>query len=389
MVRRMMLVGVLFGLFARAMAGAPPEAEVQGLYEGTCKGAKGQSKLEARVVAQGDKAYKVYVRQDLGEGKLAKVVLDGKTVGDAVTFAGKAGNVEWKASYAAGAIKGTCGAAAALEPKRVELRRVERKSPTLGKKPPQGAVVLLDGKTFTEMVRGGGRPWYVDEMSKEGWAVWEVPIRAIVARQPAQWPTKDNVIPEGWALGKDRRRVDTVVGIGEDGSIRVPGGGMYSRRDFEGSFKLHVEFLCPLMPRAHSQGRANSGVYLPNGTEIQVLDSFGDATYTGGGCGGLYGHKDPDTMEAIQLTPGKPAFKFSLASLPPLAWQTYDIEYRVQRDAKGKPTGKPRVTVLHNGIKIHDNVELRNNARRGRFHFQHHGNPVRYRNIWVLPLEDK
>ena len=77
---------------------------------------------------------------------------------------------------------------------------------------------------------------------------------------------------------------------------------------------------------------------------------------------------------------------FSLASLPPLEWQTYDMEYRVEK-VDGKPTGKPRLTVYHNGIKIHDNVELPKPAKKGGFLWQDHGNPVRYRNIWVHPVE--
>jgi hypothetical protein len=192
-------------------------------------------------------------------------------------------------------------------------------------------------------------------------------------------------LPPGWKIGKERRQADVVLGIGDDGSIQVPRGGMNSRREFEGSFDLHVEFMNPLMPTQHSQGRGNSGVYLPNGDEIQVLDSFGEATYLGGGCGGLYHYKDPDVMEPIESLKGKPESRFTLASYPPLTWQTYDIQYRVEK-RDGQYVGKPKVTVFHNGIKIHDNAELRNNARRGRFHFQDHGNPVRYRNIWVLPV---
>jgi len=98
-----------------------------------------------------------------------------------------------------------------------------------------------------------------------------------------------------------------------------------------------------------------------------VLDSFGDTTYPGGGCGGLYRYKDPDAFDT-----------FSLASLPPLEWQTYDVEYRVQMQ-DGKPAGKPHVTVYHNGIKIHDNAELNKDAKKGPFHFQDHGNAVRFR----------
>ena len=129
---------------------------------------------------------------------------------------------------------------------------------------------------------------------------------------------------------------------------------MNAKRRFDGSFKLHVEFKIPLMPEARGQGRGNSGVYLPNGDEIQVLDSFGMTTYKGGGCGGLYAYKDPDTFD-----------EFSLASLPPLQWQTFDVEYRVEKK-DGKPAGKPRVTVLHNGIKIHDNALLERRRPRRR-----------------------
>ena len=240
-------------------------------------------------------------------------------------MAGKAGDVEWSASYADGTLQGTCGPNALLQ-----LKRVVRESPTMGAKPPQGAIVLLDGKNF-------------DEVTK----------RPLPNGTEQEWKAVDG------------------------GGIEVPKGGMNSKRQFDGSFQLHVEFKVPLMPEARDQGRGNSGVYLPNGDEIQVLDSFGMTSYKGGGCGGVYAYKDPDAFD-----------QFSLASLPPLQWQTYDIEYRVQKQ-DGKPSGKPRVTVCHNGIKIHDNFEINLAARVGGFHFQDHGNPVHYRNIWVLPLEDK
>jgi len=170
--------------------------------------------------------------------------------------------------------------------------------------------------------------------------------------------------------------------------LLVPPRGMRSKRAFDGSLKLHVEFKCPFMPTKRGQGRGNSGVFLPNGDEIQVLDSFGMMTYLGGGCGGIYKYKDPDTMEELELAPGKPPFRFTLASLPPGEWQTYDVEYRVTKK-DGKPVGRPRVTVYHNGIKIHDNFQLRKNRPRGSLSFQDHRCPVQYRNIWVLPIEDK
>ena len=177
---------------------------------------------------------------------------------------------------------------------------------------------------------------------------------------------------------------------GADRSIQVPKGGMNSKRAFPGSLNLHVEFLIPLMPTAHSQGRGNSGVFLPNRDEIQVLDSFGEPTYLGGGCGGCYCYKDPDTMEVIESLKGKGDCKFTLASLAPLAWQTYDIEYRVE-PKPGQRVCKPRVTVYQNGIRIHNNAELRSpvivpESPTGHLHFQDHGNPVRFRNIWVVPI---
>jgi len=304
------------GLILVLTLAAPPEAEVQGLYEGAVKDVK----FEARVIAMGKDAFKIYLRQDLGGGKVGKVELDGKVEGDAVTFKSKGGEVEWAASYGAGALKGTAGGV------EFTAKRVERKSPTMGKKPPQGAIVMLDGKNFENIT---------PSKSAEEW-------------KPA-----------------------------EDGSIQVAKGGMNSKQQFDGSFDYHVEFLCPLQPPARSQGRGNSGCYLPNGDEVQVLDSFGMDTYKGGGCGGLYNYKDPDVFDV-----------FSLASLPPLEWQTYDMEYRVEK-ADGKLVGKPKLTVYHNGIKIHDNAELKNAAKKGGFHWQDHGNPVRYRNIWIVPIESK
>ncbi len=297
-----------------AAALGPEEIQVQGLYEGTL----GKDKVEARVVALGNAAYKVHLRLPLEGGKVEKIELDGRTEGDKVSFTGRAGDAECSAAYAAGgAIQGTCGARGALV-----LRRVQRKPPTLGKQPPPGATVLLDGKDFSRMTKG---------------------------------KTKDGKEQE-WMLG-------------DDGSIQVPKGGMRSAETFEGSLLLHVEFMNPFMPAARGQARGNSGCFLPNGQEIQVLDSFGTETYTGGGCGGLYKYKDPDAFDV-----------FSLASLPPGEWQTYDVEYRVSG-------GKAFLTVLHNGIKIHDNHELRKPARKGNFHFQDHKDAVRYRNIWVLPVK--
>ncbi len=308
-----------------ALAAAPDVADVQGLYEGVCAAGGGRQKVEARVVATGDATYGVFLREMVsGGGTKALGKIEGKIEGDAVRFSGTVGDADWSGTWSDGAIAGTCGSG------KFAMKRVVRKPPTLGAKLPENAVVLLaiGEKDFDEVV-----------------------VRKDKKGNQAEW------VP------------------GDDGGFVVPKKGFNSKQRFGGPFRAHVEFKCPLKPKARSQGRGNSGVFLPNGNEIQVLDSFGMTTYTGGGCGGLYKWKDPDAFD-----------EFSLASLPPLQWQTYDIEYRVDLE-NGKPTGKPRITVWHNGIKIHDNVELKRGARQGNFHFQDHGNPVQYRNIWVAPLK--
>lgn len=301
------------------------EQAVQGLYEGTSTTGTTRSSCEARVVACGRDTYKLFLRPTQAEEKAPRIELDGKDEDKGARFTGKAEGEAWTLFCDGATVEGTAGAQT-----RLALKRVQRESPTLGARPPAGALVLLDGKHFDELVvgrRGDG--------TEPSWKVVE------------------------------------------EGAIEVPRGGMRTKRQLSGSFKLHVEFKVPLQPEARGQGRGNSGVYLPCGEEIQVLDSFGMTTYKGGGCGGLYPHKDPDAFD-----------RFSLASLPPLQWQTYDVEYRVQQE-EGKPVGNPRVTVRHNGIKIHDDVKLGRKARPGGLFFQDHGNPVAYRNIWLLPLPDK
>ena len=130
------------------------------------------------------------------------------------------------------------------------------------------------------------------------------------------------------------------------------------------------------MPAARGQGRGNSGCYQANGDEVQVLDSFGMDTYKGGGCGGLYNYKDPDAFDV-----------FSLASLPPLEWQTYDMEYRVEKK-DGKPVGKPKLTVAQRDQDPRPGgAQVR--REEGRAAFQDHGNPVRFRNIWIVPVDKK
>jgi hypothetical protein len=143
------------------------------------------------------------------------------------------------------------------------------------------------------------------------------------------------------------------------------------------NFDVHLEFLLPFKPMARGQERGNSGVYLQDRYELQVLDSFG-LKGENNECGGFY-------------TLAKPAINMCY---PPLTWQTYDIEFSSARyNQNGVKIKNAVATVRHNGVVIHDHLELKSatpgNGRKedptgGPLQLQGHGNPVYYRNIWVI-----
>ena len=145
-------------------------------------------------------------------------------------------------------------------------------------------------------------------------------------------------------------------------------------------FVLHLEWMEPDMPEAAGQGKGNSGVYLQGRYEIQVLDSYGIEVPGQGDCGAVYS----------QFAPLFNACK------PPLEWQTYDIAFRTARlDDSGNVIDQARVTVAQNGILIHNNVEVLGPTggamddeigEPGPILLQDHGNLIKYRNVWILPL---
>ena len=165
--------------------------------------------------------------------------------------------------------------------------------------------------------------------------------------------------------------------IQDDQSILVKGGNAVTVEEF-GDFQLHIEFLCPPTNK-EGQSKSNSGVYLQGRYEIQVLDSYGAAP-ANNLCGGIY------QIAAPLVNASKPAG----------VWQSYDVIFRAPRlDDAGKVTEQPRATVMHNGITIHNNLILpnttpggidRNMVARGPILLQDHGDPVRYRNIWIRRL---
>jgi hypothetical protein len=167
-----------------------------------------------------------------------------------------------------------------------------------------------------------------------------------------------------------------------DGVLEVkPGAGdIITGQTFGGNFKLHVEFRVPYMPKAKGQARGNSGVYVQGRYEVQILDSYGLQSKKDD-CGAIY----------------EVAAPLVNVCKAPTIWQSYDIEFRSPKCVNGKKVQSARMTVYHNGVKIHDNVEITTDNTRaglggdpctpGPILLQDHGNPVQFRNIWLLPMK--
>lgn len=265
----------------------------------------------AQVIALGDGQFQMVTLQGglPGDGwnKEYRQENSGKREGAKIIFTGEKG---YRAELAAGKITITTEGGGPYT-----MDKVERKSPTLGAKPPAGAIVLFDG-TNTDAWEGG----HLDE-------------RHLLA------------------------------------------SGCKTKQSFQ-DFTAHVEFLLPFKPLGRGQGRGNSGFYLQDRYEVQVLDSFG-LKGENNECGGIYSQAKPDVNMCF----------------PPLTWQTYDIEFTAAKfDGAGKKTKNAVATIRHNGVTIHDKLEMKGptgggkaeDATGGQLQLQGHGNPVFYKNIWLV-----
>jgi len=295
-------------------AKADPDFQVQGDYLGEIGLLVDKQTLSLQVIAMGGGKFNSYdyLGGPPGEGGRRlddlRNVVQGETKKDGVTYFPTA-DLTLKLK------NGVVTATNSDDKIVLNLKRIERKSPTLGAEPPEGAIVLFDGKNA-----------------------------------------------DGWTGGK----------LTPD---KLLAAGCVSKKEFK-DFKLHLEFQTPYMPTARGQARGNSGVYLQNRYELQVLDSFG-LSGTDTECGAFYTLRGP----AVNMC------------YPPLSWQTYDIDFKAARfDDTGKKTAKALVTVQHNGVTIFDKLELRGSTpggqaesdKPGPIQLQDHGDPVRYRNIWVV-----
>ena len=231
-----------------------------------------------------------------------------------------------------------------------------------------------DGKTKLGILNAGGNGkmifTYSNDKVNAALSKVERTSKTIGAKPPA-----DAVVLFGGEGDEKNWNGGKIVTLSDGKYLDV---GVTSKQKF-GAFKAHVEFRLPWMPNSTGQGRGNSGVYFQNRYECQVLDSFG-LSGENNECGGIY-------------TQHKPSVNMCL---PPLAWQTYDIEFTpAQFDSAGKKTKNGHATVYHNGVKIHDNIEFpkecpggqKEDAMPGPFQFQNHGDPVVYRNVWAVEVK--
>lgn len=288
---------------------------VQGEYEGTLSRDGNSQKYGVQVIARGDGKFDAvgYPGGLPGAGWDGedKVAGAGRREGDEVVISNSEGNAQ-------AVIQNGRMTLSVDDEELGELQRTVRKSPTLGAKPPEGALVLFDG----------------DEADLE------------------------NFLPGA--------RI-------ENGNLRES----FTTNEKFGDYTLHLEFMLSYMPQARGQARSNSGVYQQGRYEVQVLDSFG-LEGADNECGGIYKAAAPSVNMC----------------LPPLQWQTYDIEFTAAKYDGDKEAAPARITVKHNGVVIHDDIEIPSGTPGGTqaagpgpgpIFVQNHGNPLYFRNLWIVP----
>jgi hypothetical protein len=314
----------------------PEDFKFQGEYAPEQKGPLG-----CQVIALGNGTFQAVVCPgglpgDGWDGK-NKILMDGKRDGSKVTFTPTTGKRKYLAQkpeefsatskfppvgqkdYDATIMGGNLIIQTA-DGQVFALKKTVRKSPTLGAKPPQGALVLFDGTTTDEF---------------------------------------------------DRGRLDK-----ENGILNTDGKDIVTKKKFL-NYTVHCEFMLPYRPDARGQGRGNSGFYMVDLYEVQILDSFG-LDGKNNECGGVY------TLLAPKVN----------TCLPPLQWQTYDIDFTsAVRDEGGKKVKNARITANLNWTVIHDDAEITGTtggARKepegtpGPLRLQGHNNPLQFRNIWIV-----
>lgn len=208
-------------------------------------------------------------------------------------------------------------------------------TPVIGNKAPSDAIILFDGKDLS------------------------------------QWQTEKDGSPAKWKLEKEGMM-----------TVQKGAGNVQTRQSF-GSCQLHIEWRTPATIEGEGQGRGNSGIFLMGLYELQVLDSYNNTTYSNGQAGSIY----------KQLIP------LVNASLKPGEWQEYDVIFTAPKFKADSSLASPaRFTVLHNGVLVQNNVEVKGStvyigkpsyeahSDKRPIVLQDHGNPTSFRNIWIREI---
>lgn len=245
------------------------------------------------------------------------------------------------------------------------------------------------------MAQKNDKPGYTDtpQLPGQEWRVHDAdrPRPRVIEPAPASTPAAppsdaiqlfggEDADLSAWAGAGDgdaKWRIDA-------GAMVVNGTGDIETREHFGDCQLHVEWATPKEIAGEGQGRGNSGVFLMGRYEVQVLDSHDNPTYADGQAAALYGQYPP--LVNVSRAPGE--------------WQTYDIVFKAPRfDDEGKLVSPARVTLFHNGVLVHHDRELLGATSHrtlpsyhphpptGPIKLQDHGNPVRFRNVWIRPLD--
>lgn len=326
----LILMGSLYLETGAVLAGD----SVMGEWKGKLRGGDGVERiLEARVVAEGGDRYRAVMRMDK-DGAWNAGESTGRRRGETVVFSGRlhpgqesGGACRLQGQVDSEGFRGTCADSGSTA--RFSLRRIERRPPRLGAKPPEEAVVLFDGT--------GLENW----MQRDG--------------QPAGWKLR------------------------EDGSMEVTRGTILTRRSF-GDARIHLEFRTPLMAEARGQARGNSGVYVQGRYEVQVLDSFGLEPMDNG-CGAVYKIAPPRVNASLPPLQWQTyEIIFRAPRFDSSGSKTANARITVRHNGEEIHLNRELPRLTPGGVSNDE-------GERGPLLLQDHRDPVQYRNIWVLPLD--
>ncbi|MBW3598620.1 MAG: DUF1080 domain-containing protein [Planctomycetes bacterium] len=319
----------------------PKDFAIQGEYLGEIEG--GQT-LGAQVISLAGGAFQAVVYPDglpgAGWGGEEKILMDGRLEGEKAVFEPASGDKSYLADPP-------------------EKFSATKDFPPQGHKP---YTAVIDGEVM-EGETDDGKPFRLKQAVRASQTMSKKPPSGAVVLFDG---TKESM--KNWQGG----RLDEQTGL-----LNTDGKDILTKDNFN-NYTMHLEFLLPYRPGARGQGRGNSGFYQVDHYEVQILDSFG-LEGLNNECGGVYTKADPSVNMCF----------------PPLAWQTYDADFtNAVRDDSGEKIKNARLTLRHNGVVVHDDIEIDGptgghrsdpEGTPGPIKLQGHGNPLQFRNIWIAP----